>query len=387
LLELGYHAVGLGTRDLQLNTDAVAYVAANLDPEANPLTSANAGVYGFDSGLSHPYRIAEVGGKRIGMVSILGAKEQAKLTNTADVVLKDPTHALAETAPKLSAENCDLQILLMHGSPDEARQLVLQFPQFDYVVATGGAEQPPSRLQSIEGSEAKLVEAGHKGMYVVVLGLFDDAETPLRYQRVPLDARFEDSPAMQKMLIDYQRELETLGLEGLGLHGSAHPDAGFVGSEACADCHTNAWAVFEKTPHAHALDTLVQLKPPRHFDPECLSCHVTGWNPQQYFPYASGYFDLQKTPALLHNGCENCHGPGGAHVAAEWGDEDVSDDEIEARRAAMRMKIVENEGNKEGQVFTAGSVVDNCMQCHDLDNSPDFDFQKYWPSVAHEGKD
>jgi hypothetical protein len=27
------------------------------------------------------------------------------------------------------------------------------------------------------------------------------------------------------------------------------------------------------------------------------------------------------------------------------------------------------------------------MQCHDLDNSPDFDFQLYWPHVKHEGKD
>ena len=47
--------------------------------------------------------------------------------------------------------------------------------------------------------------------------------------------------------------------------------------------------MFEKTPHYHATDTLVKLDPPRHFDPECLSCHVTGWNPQEYFPYKSGY--------------------------------------------------------------------------------------------------
>ena len=49
---------------------------------------------------------------------------------------------------------------------------------------------------------------------------------------------------------------------------------------------TKAYEVWSKTPHAHATDSLV--KPPnsrgniaRHFDPECLSCHVTGWDPQQ----------------------------------------------------------------------------------------------------------
>ena len=61
--------------------------------------------------------------------------------------------------------------------------------------------------------------------------------------------------------------------------------------------------------------------------------------------------------------------------------------ELEELRAALRLKIVDNEGNKDGQVFKEGSVVDMCMQCHDLDNSPDFDFQTYWPKVKHDGKD
>ena len=55
--------------------------------------------------------------------------------------------------------------------------------------------------------------------------------------------------------------------------------------------------MFEKTPHYHATDTLVKLDPPRHFDPECLSCHVTGWNPQEYFPYATGYMSLEDDAA------------------------------------------------------------------------------------------
>ena len=51
----------------------------------------------------------------------------------------------------------------------------------------------------------------------------------------------------------------------------------------------------------------------------------------------------------------------------------------------LRLKIVPNEGNKDGQEFAGGTVVKNCMTCHDLDNSPDFDFQAYWPKVKHEG--
>ena len=89
----------------------------------------------------------------------------------------------------------------------------------------------------------------------------------------------------------------------------------------------------------------------------------------------------------MGNGCENCHGPAAQHAAAENGEIDATDAEIEKFRAELRLKIVDNEGNKTGQVYKNGKVVDMCMQCHDLDNSPEFDFQKYWPKVKHVGKD
>ena len=96
---------------------------------------------------------------------------------------------------------------------------------------------------------------------------------------------------------------------------------------------------------------------------------------------------MKETPLLVGNGCENCHGPAAQHVAAESGESDASEEEIEQLREALRLKIVDNEGNKKNQVYKEGGVVDMCMQCHDLDNSPEFDFQTYWPKVKHEGKD
>ena len=145
--------------------------------------------------------------------------------------------------------------------------------------------------------------------------------------------------------------------------------------------------MYENTPHFHATDTLVHLDPPRQFDPECVSCHATGWEPQKYFPFESGFLGLDQTPDLVGNGCENCHGPAARHVAAENGEIEATEEEMEELRAALRLAVVENEGNKPGQEFQKGKVVQMCMQCHDLDNSPEFDFQTYWPKVAHEGKD
>jgi hypothetical protein len=37
--------------------------------------------------------------------------------------------------------------------------------------------------------------------------------------------------------------------------------------------------------------------------------------------------------------------------------------------------------------LTAGLAKANvCINCHDHDNSPEFDFERYWPKVEHKGK-
>jgi hypothetical protein len=391
LAEMGYQAIAIGGSDLKVSADALAYSLKNFEPGKNPIVSANVGIYGLDvslvEGFRRPYRVLEAGGKRIGVTSVLGAKFRDAYKNLSDIEISDPVEAISKVAPQLAAERCDLQVLLVHGEPAEADDLARKFPQFQIVAAAGGAEEPPARPGKIEGSTAVRIEAGHKGMYAVVLGIFDDPDPKkqYRYQRVPLDSRFGESPEMQARMVAYQKELETMTLAGLGLSGVANPDGEYAGSAACADCHTKAWAVYENTPHHHATDTLEKLDPPRHFDPECLSCHVTGWNPQEYFPFVSGYMGLAETPELVQNGCENCHGPAAAHVAVESGEVQVTPKEQQTLRDGLHLKVIANEGNKDGQAL--GEVVTKCMQCHDLDNSPNFDFQKWWPKVKHEGKD
>lgn len=383
LTKMGYAAVGIGTQDL--HADLLSTVI-NLDSASNPLLCANVGILGFDSGFSKRYEVIEAGDMKIGVTAVVGTKQLAGFKGSDDLTLLDPADALSQILPELQSAGCDQFVLLSFADPDETKDLARQFTQFDWIVTAHGAEEPPSQPTPIAGTKGRLIEVGQKGMYVVAVGLYRNGPTPYRYQRVPLDSRFTDSPEMQELFVAYQRDLETLGLEGLGVKPAAHPTGRrFVGSETCADCHTAATEVYENTPHAHATETLLHLVPPRHFDPECLSCHVTGWEPQKYYPFVSGYLSVEKTPAMVGNGCENCHGPAARHVAAENGEIDADDDELERLRATLRLKIVENEGNQDGQVY--GKVVDMCMQCHDLDNSPEFDFQRYWPDVAHEGKD
>jgi hypothetical protein len=204
---------------------------------------------------------------------------------------------------------------------------------------------------------------------------------PLKYQRVALDSSLPDAPEMLKLLADYQEQLRRDGLEGVGATEQPHPSGHkFVGTAKCGECHSQALAVWEKTPHAHATDSIVRPTTgrgdiPRHYDPECLSCHVTGWEPQKFFPYTSGYLSLEKTAHLKQNGCENCHGPGSAHVAAEEGEGDPAEDTIARLREQMRLPLA------------GGKAKLKCLECHDLDNDPHFNFEEYWPQIEHVGKD
>jgi hypothetical protein len=384
-----YAAVGIGPADLRLD---FLPVVINLDDASELFVSANVALGDFDSGFWKRYKIAEQGGMKIGITSVVGKKELAGFKNAADFTFMEPAAALAEVLPELKKAKCDQLVLLAHADVAEAKELARRFPDFNWVTAAHAADEPPSEPAKIDGSKGMLIEVGHKGMYVVAIGLYKDGSPRARYQRVPLDHRFADSPVVHEMHVKYQDQLKQIvgqsGWAGLGLKPSPHVSGRkFAGSQACAECHTKATAVFEKTPHAHATETLVKLDPPRHFDAECLSCHATGWEPQKYFPFDTGYVGLKETPELVGNGCENCHGPAAEHVAAETGEADANDDEIEQLRAALRLAIVENEGNKEGQVYKEAGVVDMCIQCHDVDNSPDFDFQTYWPKIKHAGKD
>ncbi len=383
LAEIGYQGVGLGAQDLRME---VLGVALNFEPGANPLVSANVGLLDFDPDFSRRFGTAEAGGIKFGFTSVLADSEAAKLGEVPDATIFKAADGLAQAMPGLEQARCNELVLMVYGNRDEATALAKKFPKFRWVVAAVGADEPPHIPAKIAGTNSYLIEVGHKGMYAVTIGFYRSGDTPFRYQKVPLDHRFEDAADMQAMLESYQQELKTLGLDGLG--AKPLPDPGgqkFAGSAACQDCHTAAWEVFEKTPHAHATQTLIDLKPARHFDPECLSCHVVGWSPQKYQPYASGYTSLEATPHLLDQGCENCHGPAARHVAAENYEIDIDDAGREALRAALRMEIGENEGNQTGQKL--GRVVNNCLECHDLDNSPDFDFQPYWEEVKHYGKD
>jgi len=316
---------------------------------------------------------------KLGITSVLGDEYQKEVHN-AEIVIQPAAESIKKVLPEL--QNCDVRILLAHATVEESRALAKAFPQFQIVVTSDGRDVPPQEPEKIPGTKSRLVEVAPKGMYVIVAGFYDDPKQPIRFQRVALDSRYPDSPEMKALMTTYQDQLRELGWQELGLKNLPHPNskagqklAGqFASAASCKECHPTAYGIWSKTKHAHATETLAKLDPPRQFDPECISCHATGWNPQEFYPYQSGFDSLTKTPQLAGNSCENCHGPAAAHVAAEKG---RSTSRKDAERAAIKL--------------TAAFAKENvCIKCHDHDNSPEFNDatfdSKYWPKVEHKGK-
>jgi hypothetical protein len=123
--------------------------------------------------------------------------------------------------------------------------------------------------------------------------------------------------------------------------------AGYVGIEACADCHEEAVAQWKTTVHARGYETLVTAN--KQFDLSCVSCHVTGFRQ----PGGSEVVENQHLQAVQ---CEQCHGPGSLHVA------DPSSANI--------------------QLAAPSSV---CLNCHTPEHSDTFEYEAYLRDVLGPG--
>ena len=384
--DMRYSVLNLGPEELQLGAaDLLAYHAPDpKDPLASvSFVSANVTLFGSpDLGTPIRSKVLTLGKHKVGVTSVLGASFRKEITPegaNVDITIDDPAKALPAVLKQFQAQQPDLLVLLSHGTLAEGKALAKQFPQFAAVLSSGGAEDPEFDNPQKVG-ETLFVQVGRKGKYTGVIGYFpDDAQNRLRFELIKLtEERFQDSQKMVEHMRLYQDLLKDSALAETEPPIKHSSGAKFVGSKACAECHSKAFAVWEKSDHAHAYDSLIKGRPElknrwvsRIHDPECLVCHTTGWHAQDVLRYDSGFESKEKTPQLLHNGCENCHGPGSRHIQlVEAGEKDAA--------------------NKEVRLTLADAKKTHCVTCHDLDNDPHFNltsFDSYWEKIKHVGRD
>ncbi len=387
LRELNYIAIGLGPEELRMQPDYL--LSQHLPPLS--FLGANLEFFGVaDLGTPLPSTIVEAGGLQIGITSVMSHELQKEVLPHPDITWKEPGPELTKVLADFDDRHVELRVLLSQASVTESEAFAQQFPQFDVVVTAQGTGDPDPAAPPKKFGDTLLIETGRKGKYVGVLGVYpNDRETPFRYKLISLERDdFDDTPSMITLMKTYQERLESEQIVLADAVGAPHPSgAKFVGADTCATCHESAMDVWKHTGHAHALESLDPINKrigherlhgvKRTFDPECLACHVTGWDAHEYIRFQSGFlnekFATDETEKTLHklmagSQCENCHGPGSRHI------ELVEADDLAAAGREVRVTL---EQAKKGM----------CEKCHDLDNSPNFDFDKYWERIKHYGKD
>ncbi|MCH8828780.1 MAG: hypothetical protein IID45_04305 [Planctomycetes bacterium] len=309
----------------------------------------------------------------------------------------DPIKRLAVVVPKMKKQKPDLMILLSYASREVSMAIAAAVPEFDVILTSGGPEDGSAAAKVGKNKKTLLLDVGRKGKHVGVLGFYPDSQkNRFRYELVELDGkRFGDDKTMHDLMVDYQNKLEE-DAEIFFLKDTryiANSDRKYVGVDQCKVCHADSYEKWKTTKHAHAYLSILKGSRPeqkknwisRVHDPECLACHVTGWAADKILRFNSGFLpeklaQQQQREELYTNlqgqQCENCHGPGDRHVKFERALEaDLSNAGIQKsarkERGLMRrdVKLAEEHGT--------------CLKCHDTDNSPNFNFDKYWEEIEH----
>ncbi len=349
---MNYAAHNIGEKDAAMGALTLAYLA---EISNVPFISSNV-VFPSESGLKiAPYLIKKIKTKKPKIklkVGILGVLSPELLENDpyGEVVVHDPVESLKPLVKKLRKKT-DILILLAHTEYEYAVKIASHFPELDIVIAGHDMDDTEHTVKEIN-RETLIASAGRHGKHVGVATFemrnkkwrpLPDADKT-RATIVALGREFNKPSEMDSVIDEYKDMVMYEDILNQHQKLPIDSDEEYAGNMACGACHLKIFSHWKDTKHHHAHETLEKVK--SHFDPECIQCHTTG------FEYASGFKNMEETPSLKGVGCESCHGVGAAHMA------DVNAPYGKA-------------GNEE------------CIKCHDPENSPKFEYQTYWEKIKH----
>lgn len=331
---LGYRAVGLGLEDL-LARDAVLAATAKtrIDvisslPDLNKLPSVV---------------------KRSGIYTVQGRRAAVIAVSPAPVSLSVPDLvARLDSLVRDAQSKADLVILLsqLGLKTDHALAEVQGSRRWvDLIIGNADAASltEPEVIgrtwilpTSTRGTEVGLVEVRWEG-----------GQPRYRFERLPVDARYEPDPAIQKQIDDF-RAAQTEALRAASERTALAPSAerfrvDYVSAPDCGTCHPKAYEAWTAHRHGRAVRTLHARK---RLVPECLSCHSEGYRRTDEFAWRDGLVDGVQ--------CSTCHGPGVIH------------------------RLLKGKGGITRRVDEA-----SCKSCHNKDRDPRFDYEQALQRIRH----
>ena len=341
--KFGMDAVGLGEMDLNYGLEFLKEMSRE-----NGLPFTNANVRDVASGqlILPEYLIVEKNGIKFGIISVLDPvyKIMSMSNKDPEFEVRDPVEVLRELVPRLR-EEVDTILLLGHLGDKNSDTVVKEVKGIDMCVI-GHTFRSLTTERIVD--DTAMLTATKEGQYLGRADLFvDDKDGQLMafdIDIVSLDQSMPDSEEILQQVKDYKKsftEFQQVKRADFPRNLGSKKEQ-FLVDRACMGCHEDAWQVYAKSDHRKAFSTLRTKG--QNFEPECLSCHTTG------YMHKNGYADERPYNYLVNVQCEACHGYGSEHSRdGKW----------------------------------SAQAKDSCIICHDKENSPDFDYATYWEKIKH----
>ena len=161
------------------------------------------------------------------------------------------------------------------------------------LIVRGHTSRPEKKLLRAAGKP--VVKVGGTGtLGAVALKVRDGKIADIELRCELVDTRW---PMDQRLLHTYQAYAHVA--MRAALDAERRKGLEFVPSATCGKCHRQQHAKWQQGPHARAYKTLVRVK--RTGDPNCLTCHTTGFGTEE------GFYTIEKTPQLAGVNCQDCH--------------------------------------------------------------------------------
>jgi hypothetical protein len=341
---MGYHGIAVGDNEFGFGLD---YITRRVDEIGLPVLAAN--VYNESDSLLFPasWTINYDSGLTVGLIGVFGnGLKLPPQLKKGQIRITDPLQAVRREVAAISDE-VDLIVVIAHAYKRDGLRIAKEVPEVD-LVFMGHDGKPMRKIRRVGNAFLLEIPEGGRRMGLA-FAVLDNKKGIKRLdnQIVPLSDYFEDDEGIAKLFRAYDLNVATKERSSLppavfaARNGLKKP---FTASEACRDCHEEAFAVWAESRHATAFDILETQS--RQYDRDCIPCHTTG------FYKRGGFEHLAVTPELIHVGCESCHGNGHDHI-------------------------------KDPDTPMDADAMGVCVDCHNQKMSPEFDAESYWDKIRH----
>jgi 2',3'-cyclic-nucleotide 2'-phosphodiesterase (5'-nucleotidase family) len=312
-------------RQLQLET-AVPFISANVTD-------------GLGQSIAPSWKDLSVGGQTIAVVGVVDPDLVPK-----PLVGADPYRSIYDLLPEIQADRI---IVLAYMDEPKLRELAKKLPDVDSIIGgPTGQVVSPTRVGHVLVSSST-----NKGKFILKLEV--SPHKPIDAEVVEVDSEIEMAERQQANLRDFyatlgERDFSPSQTQFVSRRIIGESEQRIAGNESCIACHQADDAVWHQSKHSHAWTSLQATG--AQVDPACQRCHTTGYGSQ------GGFMTAKSSESLVDVGCENCHGPSSQHVADP----------------------------RNRTPFVASQ---QCVICHDHENSPQFQYDTYWAKIAHGKKE